>query len=95
MQVFKPSNESHILKIIPRYKVEECTINIRHELTDVLTTLENKAVFCDNGYSIIPFDYQFKESGSYHIEILSDILTIWRGKAYATNETDIENYKLL
>jgi len=95
MQVFKPSNESHFLKIIPRYSVEECTINIRHELTDVLTTLENKRVYCDNGYATIPFDFTFKEGGSYHIEILSDILTIWRGKAYATNETDIENYKLL
>ncbi len=94
MQIFKPSNENHILKVIPRYEVEICTIHIRHELTDILTTLENKRVFCENGYIIVPFEYQFKEGGSYHIEILSDILTIWRGKAYATNENDLENYKL-
>lgn len=95
MQVFKTSNESHILKVIPRYNVENCTINIRHELTDALTKIENQRVYCENGYIIVPFAYQFKEGGSYHIEILSDILTIWRGKAYATNETDLENYKLL
>jgi len=95
MEVFRPSNENHILKVIPRYNVENCTILIRHELTDVLTTLENQRVYCDNGYATIPFEYQFKEGGSYHIEIITNSLTIWRGKAYATDQTDLENYKLL
>ena len=95
MQVFKPSVENHILKITPRYQTETCTILLRHELTDVLTTLEDLRVYCDNGYVIIPFEFTFKEGGSYHIEITSDDLTIWRGKCYATEQTDIENYKLL
>lgn len=95
MQIFRPDRTVHILKVIPRHNVEECSILIRHELTDVLTTIENKRVYCENGYIIAPFDFQFKEGGSYHIELLTDSLTIWRGKAYATDENDIENYKLL
>lgn len=95
MQVFKPANENHILKVIPLINSEQCTINLRHELTDVITSIDIPKIYCENGYYIMPFAFTFKEGGSYHVEVISDLGTIFRGKAYATDFNDIENYKLL
>ena len=49
-----------------------------------------KGVFYGN------FEYPFKEGGTYEIEVY-DLATnlLFRGKAFATNETDLQNYKLI
>jgi len=95
MKVFKPSDTSHILKVVPRLYVENITLTIRHELTDTTTTIDDLISFNDNGYLNITFDYEFKEGGSYEINCFTNTDLVWRGKAYATNDTDLENYKLL
>jgi hypothetical protein len=93
MKVFKPSNSSHTMTVIPRFSSDIVTLLIHDELRDEQTEIENIETFCDNGYMTFEFTHTFREGGSYSMTIESDTL-IWRGKAYATNETDLENYKL-
>jgi hypothetical protein len=66
---------------------------IHDELKDQQTEIENIEAYCDNGYMTFDFEYTFREGGNYSITIESDTL-IWRGKAYATDATDLENYKV-
>jgi hypothetical protein len=42
------------------------------------------------------FTYDFKEGGSYEIEITNnDSRLLYRGKAFATDVEDLQNYKLI
>ena len=93
MKVFKPSNASHTMTVIPRFNADIVTLLIHDELRDEQTEIENIETYCENGYMTFEFSYTFREGGNYSMTIESDTL-IWRGKAYATNETDLENYKL-
>jgi len=94
MKVFKPTDTTHILKIVPRLYVENVTLSIRHELTDTITTITDLISFNDNGYLNISFDFNFKEGASYEINCYTDTELVWRGKVYAT-DNELENYKLL
>jgi hypothetical protein len=95
MKVFNSNNLNHTLKLVPRLYVENITLDIRHELTDTNTTIENITSFKDNGYLRLDFNFEFKDGGSYEIVCRNNNELVWRGKAYATTETDLENYKIL
>ncbi len=95
MQVFKPLDLIHILIFIPRNENTTVLLKIRNELRNTENSIEIdgemiKGVFYGN------FEYTFKEGGTYEIEVY-DLATnlLFRGKAYATNETDLQNYKLI
>jgi len=95
MKVFNPIDLTHKLVVIPRIYTDISTISIRHELTDVTTIIDNFTFAIDNGYLTISFEFTFKNSASYEIIVngINDLL--WRGKGFATTETDLENYKLI
>lgn len=94
MKVFNP-NKSHTMKIIPRKYEDVLNIVIRHELKDETTIVTDFTDGIDNGYVTIVFPFTFKEGASYEIEVNGITTLLWRGKGYATNKTDLENYKLL
>jgi hypothetical protein len=93
MKIFKPSDSVHSMHLIPRFQSDIIDLIIHDELKDEQTTIQGIETYCDNGYMFFEFQYTFREGGSYSMTVESDTL-IWRGKAYATNETDLENYKL-
>jgi len=94
MKVFKPSDLTHTLRIIPRVYVAAAILMIRHELTGNVVSITVSCVEV-NGYLLAEFEYVFKEGGSYEITVntvMNELL--YRGKAYATDEVDLQNYKL-
>lgn len=93
MKVFKPSDASHTMTLIPRFNSDIVNMIVHDELKDEQTEIEDIETFCDNGYMTFEFAYTFREGGSYSITVENETL-IWRGKAYATDSTDLENYKV-
>lgn len=95
MKVFDPTDEDHVLQIIPSEYVATGQLYILHELSGTLTdkSLEFTTV---NGYLVSsPFEYPFKEGASYEISVYDDKKDlIYRGKAFATSAADLQNYKL-
>jgi len=94
MKVFKPSDNMHTLKVVTRKIVSDPNLYIRYELKNLEDTFPLSAVD-DSGYLKAEFAYDFKEGGSYELELYeADGKLLYRGKIYATDEADLENYKL-
>lgn len=95
MKVFNPFFAQVIMFVIPRKYEEVLNIKIRHELKDTTTIIDTFESGIDNGYLQLAFTLKSKEGASYEIEVNGITTLLWRGKGYATNKTDLENYKLL
>ena len=94
MKVFRPSDLIHNLQVIPRrYITGEAVLLIRNEVEDIT---DEVTINCstDNGYLVADFEYAFKEGFSYEYEIQDQDGTIRKDKIYATDQTDLQNYKL-
>lgn len=97
MQIISTSELTQSITIIPR-KLED-TVNFR------LVDKEDKRNFImntsfasiDDEFMTISFvaDF-FKEDRQYFLEVtnISDDSLLWRGMAYCTDETDLQNFKL-
>jgi len=95
MQVFKPSLEFHEVIFIPRIETDTINLKIINDLRSNETVM-NVIGTIINGVFIGVFEYQFKEGGSYEIEAYDlETRLLFRGKAFATDETDLQNYKLI
>lgn len=95
MVVFNPNDEIHSLRCIPRKKCEVVVLKLRNELKDTIETFEIPALE-DGNYMILEFEKIFVEGESSDIEIFDiiDDELLYRGKSYATTQTDLENFKL-
>jgi hypothetical protein len=64
-----------------------------NEIRSTTSTIE---IECENvgGYLHANFEYNFKEGQSYEITIISDASILYRGKVYATDNENLQNYKL-
>ena len=93
MKVFKPSDTIHALYIVSRSIPETATLKLFYELRSEETTIQ---ITCSNvgGYLHANFEHTFKEGQSYEIAIYDDASVLYRGKAYATDQEDLQNYKL-
>jgi hypothetical protein len=95
MKVFNPTNLVHKLIVIPRFYQDITNISIRHELTDKIIIVTDFTNSIDNGYLTISFEFTFKDNASYEIIVNGIDNLLWRGKGFATIETNLENYKIL
>lgn len=70
-------------------------MKLRNELKDTIETFEIPALE-DGNYMILEFEKIFVEGESSDIEIFDiiDDELLYRGKSYATTQTDLENFKL-
>lgn len=95
MVVFNPTDEIHSLRCIPRNHSEIVLLKLRNELKDTTETFEIESINY-NSYMILEFVKTFVEGESSEIEIFDSITDelLYRGKSYATSQTDLENYKL-
>jgi len=95
MQVFRPSDLSNILIFIPRIGATAVLLKITNELRSTEENIEVDGEMI-NGVFYGNFNYAFKEGGSYEIEVSdSDLNLLFRGKAFATDFLDLQNYKLI
>lgn len=83
-------------KCIPRgYNSGVITFFLRDELKDLTTEIEVSAVYYQNSVLVLIFnDYIMKEGQSFEIIINENDKLIYRGKAFATAQTDLENFEL-
>lgn len=95
MVVFNPNDEIHSLRCIPRAQKEVVILKLRNELKDTIETFEIDS-FISGNYLILEFEKTFVEGESSEIEIFDAITDdlLYRGKSYATTQTDLENFKL-
>jgi hypothetical protein len=95
MVVFNPTDEIHSLRCIPRNHSEVVLLKLRNELKDTTETFEISALQY-NSYMVLEFEKVFVEGESSEIQIFDSISNelLYRGKSYATSQTDLENYKL-
>ena len=71
------------------------TFLLRDELRDTTTEIEILATYYQNSVLILIFDEPiFKEGQSFEITINENDILIYRGKAFATAQTDLENFEL-
>lgn len=95
MQVFRPRNINHTLVFIPRIEQTSIILKIRNELRDIENTI-NISGSISNGVFYGNFNYNFKEGGTYEIETYdTNTRLLFRGKAFATDVEDLQNYKLI
>lgn len=95
MQVFRPSDMTHNLVFIPRVSTGNVVLKLRNELRDTETTFSISGSVTNNVF-IGSFSYNFKEGASYEIEVFDDLENLlFRGKAFATDVQDLQNYKLI
>ena len=83
-------------KCIPRgYNSGVITFFLRDELKDITHEIEVTGVYYQNGILVLIFDdYIMKEGQSFEIVINENDELIYRGKAFATTQTDLENFEL-
>jgi len=94
MTILRPSLETQTITIIPRYSVTDGTLTLLNEETQVLNTFVVEPTF-SFGYLTMAFDFVCLESESFNLELKDEGGNlVFRGKAFATDETDLENYKL-
>lgn len=94
MTILRPSLETQIANAtIPRYYPDEVTLILINELTQDINTF-NLIPSYNNGYMVLEFDLTVYEMDSFNLEVKDGDTVLFRGKAFATDETDLENYKM-
>jgi hypothetical protein len=83
-------------KCIPRnYNGGVLTFFLRDELRDIIFEIETISEFYQNNVLILNFSEPIlKEGQSFEITINENDNLIYRGKAFATAQTDLENFEL-
>ena len=94
MTILRPSLETQSITVIPRYDALLVDITLLNEETQVLNTFNDITTVYLNGYMTVEFELTVKEAESFNLEIKDSTNVLFRGKAFATDETDLENYKL-
>ena len=96
MIIFKPENQTQTITVIPRYNAELVDINLRNESKATSELFEEVSTSYANGYMTLSIDKNVLEAESYELQITSsetqDVL--FRGKAFATDVVDLQNYKI-
>jgi hypothetical protein len=71
------------------------TFFLRDELRDIIFNVEILGSFYQNNVLILNFEEPIlKEGQSFEITINEDDNLIYRGKAFSTAQTDLENFEL-
>ena len=89
------SSIGYEIKFIPRYFAESVKLIFRNELNNDSTTITT-AMTQINGLGYCIFSFPIEDSTSFELTVLnaSNDDLLFRGKAFATYQTDLENYKM-
>ena len=72
MQVFRPSDLTHTLVFIPRVSTTTVLLKIRNELRDTENSIGVVGSVTNNVF-MGSFSYDFKEGGTYEIEVVDNL----------------------
>ena len=93
MTILRPALTTQTITIIPRYDVETVSLSLLNEETQVDNSFTVSTTYA-NGYMTIQIALAVKESEQFNLEVKDNNTVLFRGKAFATDETDLENYKI-
>jgi hypothetical protein len=96
MVILKPSEATHSITIIARKNASAISIVIKNESKNTTETIEDISTTFVNGYLTFEITKTVleQESFEYSVYNFSDSELLFRGKAFATNQTDLQNYKI-
>jgi hypothetical protein len=94
MIILRPSETTQTMTIIPRYEVDLVTLIIRNESKATEETFEDLTATYSYGYLTFEFEKTVTEGSTFEFEVLNNLNVIYRGKAFATDAEDLENYKI-
>jgi hypothetical protein len=93
MTILRPSLDTQTITVIARYDSSDVTLTLLNEETQVLNSFDISTTY-SNGYLGLEFEFTPLEAESFNLEIKDGDIVLFRGKAFATDETDLENYKI-
>lgn len=93
MTILRPNLSTQTITIIPRYDIPSVSISLLNEETQ-FNNLFTCSTSYGNGYMTISFELTVLETESFNLEVKDGNVVLFRGKAFATDETNLENYKL-
>ena len=95
MVILKPSEATHLITIIPRINASAISIVIKNESKNTTETIEDISTTFVNGYLTFEITKTVLEQESFEYSVYNlDSELLFRGKAFATNQTDLQNYKI-
>lgn len=95
MVILRPANSIQTFTIIPRVNAEVISIVIKNESKNTTETIENIPTIFLNGYLTFEIEKTVAEAESFEYSVYNlDSELLFRGKAFATNQTDLQNYKI-
>lgn len=95
MNTVNPNVVEHTLKVACRAYTGDLTMSIRDDYTkDALNV--SVTVTKSNSYRSLAFNYHFEEGKWYALTLRdSNLIPVYRGKIYATSQTDLDKYSVL
>ena len=95
MVILKPSEATHSITIIARKNEPIISIVIKNEGKNTTETIEDISTIFLNGYLTFEITKTVLEQESFEYSVYNlDSELLFRGKAFATNQTDLQNYKI-
>ena len=95
MVILKPENAVHSITVIPRINASAISIVIKNESKNTTETIEDISTTFVNGYLTFELEKTVLEQESFEYAVYNlDSKLLFRGKAFATNQTDLQNYKI-
>jgi hypothetical protein len=95
MVILKPENAVHSITIIPRVDAGIISIVIKNESKGTTETINDIETTFSNGYLTFEITKTVLEQESFEYAVYDiDSELLFRGKAFATNQTDLQNYKI-
>lgn len=94
MIIIRPNLETQTITIIPRYNATDLTVTLLNEETQVNNEFEEVEATYSNGYLTFSVDLICKESESFNLEVKDGNMVLFRDKVFATDQTDLQNYKI-
>ena len=98
MVILRPDNTIHEITIIARLNSSSVSIVMKKESKGTTEAFNNISTTYSSGYLTFEIEKTVLEQETFEYSIYAyDSLTanlLFRGKAFATNQTDLQNYKI-
>lgn len=94
MVILRPDNTIHEITIIPRLNSSSISIVMKNESKNTTEVFEDISTTYASGYLTFEIEKTVVEQESFEYSVYDlDSELLFRGKAFATNQTDLQNYK--
>jgi len=95
MVILRPDNTTHEITIIPRLNSSSISIVMKNESKGTTEVFDNISTTFANGYLTFELEKTVLEQESFEYSVYNlNSELLFRGKAFATNQTDLQNYKI-